>query len=270
MDQYEQIREYDFLIQKIQKKRKRVIVLTIILLVAVVLLTRPFNIEISDKTVFSTKGIHPAFTVFLVLLVFVFEIIAYAIVSMPITSSLDVECDPEKYLALNAALTKKNRLVPIYTAGYFLMGEFTQAMAYAAQMIASGKPAWSILGLFYKARCEFLSGDYEAMKITLQQYEAAVSSMKKINTVYQKYHDIMILMCAIAENDKDKISVYGKFIQAWRNSKAVEGYVNYLSGISAYHMEDKQESIYYFMSVKKDCGKTVLSRFADEYLQLLK
>lgn len=269
MDRYEQIRGYDFPIRKIQKRRKCVIILTIILLVAVVLLTRAFNIEILDKTVFSTKGIHPAFTVLLVLLVLIFEIVAYAIVSMPLTSSLDVECDPGKYLALNAALTKKNKLVPIYTAGYFLMGEFTQAMVYAAQMIASGKPAWSILGLFYKARCEFLSGDYEAMKITVQQYEGAVSAIKN-NKVYQKYHNFMILMCAIADNDKDKINVYSKSIQVWKNSKAVEGYVNYLRGISACYIGDKQESIYYFMAVKKNCDKTVLSQLADEFLLLLK
>lgn len=270
MNQYEQINEYDFLIKKISKKRKLIIVLDIIMSIVLLVVTTPGHLEIFERTIIDTKGIHPIFTILLILLVSVIVIIAYAIVSIPISASMDVECDPQKYLALNTALTKGKELIPAYATGYLYTGNFPLAMEYAGQMIASGKQNWILSGIFNKARCEFLLGNYEAMKVTVQQYESVLSNIKKSAPAYQKLHDVLVLMYAIADNDQDKINEYRKFVQAWSNSKAADGYINYLKGISAYRVGDKDESIYRFMLVKDHCGKTVFSQLSDEYLLLFK
>ena len=270
MNQYEQINEYDSLIKKISKKRKLIIALDIILLIVILAVTTPGHLEIFERTIIDTKGIHPIFTILMILLVSVIVIIAYAIVSIPISASMDVECDPQKYLALNTALTKGKELIPAYATGYLYMGNFPLAMEYAGQMITSGKQNLVLSGIFNKVRCEFLLGNYEAMKISVQQYESVLSNIKKSTPAYQKLHEIMILLCAIADKDLDKINEYRKSIQAWSNSKAAEGYINYLKGISAYSVGDKDESIYRFMLVKDHCEKTVFSQLSDEYLSLLK
>ena len=270
MKRSEQMNEYDIIIKKINIKRKLVIITAIIISIAVIALTSPNHLEILDKTVIDTKGIHPVFTAMLVLLVLFIEIIAYAIVSMPITTSLDIECDPQKYLNLNAALTKGKGLIPVYATGYLYIGNFSLAMEYAVKMIVSGKQDWMMVGLFNKARCEFLSGNYEILKSTVQQYASTLPNIKKVTPAYQKFHNIMILMCAIADNDQDRINAYRKSIEAWNNSKATEGFVSYLKGVAAYSLDDKEESVYRFMAVKDSCEKTVFARLADEYLSLLK
>ena len=75
----------------------------------------------------------------------------------------------------------------------------------------------------------------------------------------------MKLLVAISEEDKEGISCY-KGIEAWNNSKATQGYINYLKGIAAYMAEDKKEAIYRFMSVKENCKKTVFSEKSQQYL----
>lgn len=265
-----QLNEYEDLIDKIRKKRKLVVILTVIMYIAVIAVSSPTHLEILDETIIDTKGIHPVFSVLLFLLIIIIEIFAYAFVSMPTVTSLDVECDPQKYIVLNSALTKGQRLISVYASGYLCMGDFQNALVYAEQMIASGKKNLIIIGLFNKTRCQFFTGDYEAMKYTVQQFEAALFNTKKASHAYQKYYDIIILMCAIADKNQDKINEYRNVVQAWNNTNAIEGFINYLKGVAAYSVDDKEESIYRFMAVKEHCEKTVFSRLADEYLSLLK
>ncbi|MCH5191103.1 MAG: hypothetical protein J1F23_02960 [Oscillospiraceae bacterium] len=270
MKKSEQKNEYDAIIKKISIKRKLIIITAVIISIAIIAVASPNHLEILDRTIIDTKGIHPVFTVMLVLLVLFIETIAYGIVSMPTTTSLDVECDPQKYLNLNATLTKGKGSIPVYATGYLYIGNFPLAMEYAVKMIVSGKQNWMMAGLFNKARCEFLLGNYEIMKNTVQQYASTLSDIKKAAPAYRKFNDIMILMCAIADNDQDKINTYRKSIEAWNSSKATEGFINYLKGVSAYSLDDKDESVYRFMAVKDSCEKTVLARLADEYLLQLK
>ena len=53
---------------------------------------------------------------------------------------------------------------------------------------------------------------------------------------------------------------------AWNRSKATEGYLHYIKGVAAHRVGDEKESIYHFMAVKENCGKTVFSKLADEFL----
>ena len=127
----------------------------------------------------------------------------------------------------------------------------------------------AITGLFNKARCEFFLGDFDSLKATVKQYESALNNMKKL---YQKAKDAyniilktMNLLVAISEENKEAISNFSG-IEVWNNSKATQGYINYLKGIAAYMTEDKKEAIYRFMSVKENCEKTVFAEKSQQYL----
>ena len=90
--------KYGELIAKIQRKRRVVIVVTIVAVLLVILLTSPVKIEIMEKAIIDYKGLHPIITVLLVILCLFVELIAFALVSSPLSTAMDVECDPEKHL----------------------------------------------------------------------------------------------------------------------------------------------------------------------------
>lgn len=269
MNQVIQSNEYDALIKKIQHKRKVVIVLTIIAVLITITACSPIYIGFLNKTIIDYKGINPIFTVLLVLLIFFFEIIAYALVSTPLTTSMDLECNPQKHLTLNVVLNKQKNIDHIYATDFIYMGNFEAALNYANKMIASNKPAMMIIGLFNKARCEFFLGDFDSLKATVKQYESALNNMKKLNQkakdAYNKILKTMNLLVAISEENKEAISNFSG-IEVWNNSKATQGYINYLKGIAAYMAEDKKEAIYRFMSVKENCEKTVFAEKSQQYL----
>lgn len=266
--------EYNDLIKKISVKKGIIIALTIVAEIAVLLFTTPSYIGFMGKTIIDYKGLHPVFTVLLVILVYFVGIIACAIVLVPLTNSINVECDPQKYLALNFAHGKKSNRNAAGALGSLYMGDYSNTLFYTGKMIASGKPKQIILGLFNKARCEFLMGDSEALKLTVQQYEEAVSkdrrASEKIRNVYIERQKNLNLLCALADKDIDKINEYRVSVKPWINVKPTEGYVNYIKGISAYCADDKEECIYRLKAVTDNCEKTVFARLAAEYLEKLK
>ena len=177
MNQVIKSNEYDGLIKKIQRKRKTVIVLTIIAVLITITACSPIYIGFLDKTIIDYKGINPVITVLLVLLLFFCELIAYVFVSTPLTTSMDIECDPEKHLTLNTVLNKQKNKDHIYAVDFIYMGNFEAALNYANKMVANGKPPMQIIGLFNKARCEFFLGDFDSLKFTVKQYEQALYNM---------------------------------------------------------------------------------------------
>ena len=265
--------EYDDLIKKIQRKRSVVLTLTIIALLMAFFACSPTYIVILGETVVDYEGIHPVISVLLVLVLFICGVVADAVVSMPMTTSLDIECDPEKHLTLNAALNNQKNRYDIYAVDFFYMGNFEEALNYANKMVASNKSSIKMIGLFNKARCEFFLGEFDSLKLTVEQYETALHNMKKMNQKskdeYEKILKTMNLLIAIADEDKEKIGLF-RDIEVWNNSKATEGYIHYLKGLAAYTTRDKLEAIYRFMSVKENCGKTVLAKLAEQYLSNLK
>ena len=272
MNQNIQSNVYDALIKKIKRKRTFIVVLTVIVVLITVTACSPIYIEFLNETIIDYKGINPIITVFLVLLILFFGLIAYAFVSIPLVNSMDIECNPEKHLALNVALNKQKNIDHIYAIDFIYMGNFEEALHYANKTIASNKPATMIMGLFNKARCEFFLGDFDSLKATVEQYESALNNEKKLNQKakdeYNKILKTMNLLVAISEEDKEGISDLGS-VEAWNNSKATQGYINYLKGIAAYMTEDKEEAIYRFMSVKENCEKTVFSEKSQQFLSKL-
>lgn len=266
--------KYSDLIAIIQKRRKWVIGLTIAAVLLVLLLTSPMQLEIMGESIIDYKGLHPVFIVLLVLLCFFVESIVYAMVSFPLYASMDQECDPEKHLVLNTHLNKQKNKDHIYAVDHWYLGNYQEALKYAEKMTKSSNEQMVLCGLFNKARCEFSLDNYDAFRFTVAEYESKlVNSQKlkpKVKIVYQKINTILHLMLAIAEDNTDKINALRNTVENWSTSKATEGFVNYIKGISAYKENDKEEAVYRFKLVKENCSKTVIATLSDEYLALLK
>ena len=266
--------KYSDLIAKIQKKRKWIIGLTIAAVLLVLLFTAPIQLEIMGETIIDYKGLNPILIVVLVLLCFFAELIAYAVVSLPLNTSMDQECDPEKQLILNMNLNKQKNIDHIYAVDYLYLGNYQEALKYAEKMIQSSNEQMVLAGLFNQARCEFFLGNYDSFRQTVAQYESKLSSCQKLKPktkiAYQKINNILNLMCAISDNDIEKINELRNNVEIWNTSKATEGFVNYIRGVAAYKVDDKEEAIYRFKLVKENCSKTVLSGLSEEYLSLLR
>lgn len=273
MNQYVQSNEYEILIKKIRRKKKIVRISTIIALLITLAFCLPIYIYILGKTYIDYSGVHPIITVFLVLFILFCALIAYAFVMAPVTGALDIECDPQKHFILSTEFLNPKQLDSIYAADYIYMGNFIVALNYANKMIANNKSSVRIIGLFNKARCEFFLDDFESLKLTVKQYETALSDLKKVNKktklLYEKIQKAMNLSVAIADKDIEKIHIY-RDVEVWNNSKATQGYINYLKGLAAYITQDKEEAIYRFMAVKEQCEKTIFSKMAEQYLSDLK
>ncbi len=266
--------KYSDLIAKIQRKRKWVIGLTIAAVLLILLFTTPTQLEIMGEMIIDYKGLHPVLIVFLVLFCFFIEMIAYAAVSLPLNTSMDQECDPEKQLVLNKHLNKQKNIDHIYAVDHLYLGNYAEATEHAEKMTKSSNEQMVLAGLFNKARCEFLSGDHDLFRKTAAQYESKLLSSQKlkpkVKIAYQKINNILNLMSAIADNNAEKINELRSNVEIWNTSKATEGFVNYIRGISAYKAGDKEEAIYRFKFVKENCSKTVLAALSEEYLALLK
>ncbi len=269
IDEIVKSKEYDAVIKGIKQKRTAVIVITTFVVLITLVVCTPIQLEVSGEKIVNYKGISPVINVGLVLLILFLEAIFYALVSAPLNTSLDVECNPEKYLILNHALNKQKNKNHIYAAGLIGMGRYELALEYANNMINSKQPSMVLAGLFNKARCEFFLNDFIALKNTLNQFEAVLKGMGKINentkNPYIKIKNIMHLLVAIADKDNQKMLEY-RSVEAWNGSNATKGYVNFLKGLTAYNLGDKQEAIYKLKYVVENCQKTAFSQLAEKYI----
>ena len=269
MNPIPQTNEYDALIQRIQRKRKAVIVSTVIVLVIAGILCSPIYIETFRGVVVDYAGIHPVWRTLVFLLVLLCGIVAYALVSAPLTTSMEIECDPHKHLMLNTVLNKQKNKNQIYATDFLYMGNFEAALHYANQMVADNNPKVTMVGLFNRARCAFFMHDEELLETSAQQYENMLRTVKirgsADQTTLNAIQQTMQLMVSISRQDAESIARL-RNIEAWSSTQAAQGYMSYLKGVGAYLVGDRQEAIYRLMFVKEHCAKTVLASLAESYL----
>lgn len=263
--------EYEALIKKIRTKRVVIKIVYVIAVVAALLVCLPFKLFFTGVADIDYPGTSPWILAVLMILIIASYIFAYALVSAPVYSSLKVECDPKKYLELNKALSKANTMPMVGAVAYTYMGEFAVAIGYASQMIAKGKPNYVIPGYFNKARCEFLLGDVDALKSSAAALGSAIDGCKKANgknaEAYTCLRTVAELMCAVADDDAEKIDQYRAAVRAWDQAKSTECFMNYMKGIAAEKVGDKDECVYRLMWVRDNCPKTVFAWLADEHLK---
>ena len=270
MNQDKQDLEYTNLIRKIRRRRKWVIAFTLIAIFAVAAFGFPAQLEILGETILDSKGLHPVLIILLILLFLFVELIVYAMVSMPVTTALVQECDPEKHLVLNTTLTKPSQLDPLLATDYLYLGKYPEALMYAERMAASKNETASLSGLFCKARCEFLLGNDESFRQVSEEFRERLSGNAKRKPKTQaallKMEQVLELLRAISDNDTEKIKGLRTSIQCWDKSKATEGFVHYLKGLAAYKTGDKKQAVYRFMTVTENSPKIIFAKYSEEYL----
>ncbi len=264
--------DYAELIETIRRKKRLATVLTVVAVVVAITVLSPTYLEIMGEVVVDYKGIHPVATAFIVLFILFCGLVAYGKAVLPLNSSMEEECDPQKHWILNEALNKQKNLDPIRAVDHFYMGDFEYAAACADKMIADKNVHQKAAGLFNKARCAFFSGNFEALKESASQYESHVAAVKngraKTREIYEKFGRSLKLLVALADDDVESIAAY-RDLAVWNDSKATRGYVDYLKGLAACKLGDTQDAVYRFMAVKDHCAKTMLARLAEEYLKML-
>ena len=76
-------------------------------------------------------------------------------------------------------------------------------------------------------------------------------------------------MFAISNGDEKTVNELRNTVEAWRPSAAIDGYINYIKGLAATQIGDKDEAVYRFKSVKEHCSKTALAHLSDQHLAAL-
>ena len=264
--------KYADLIKSIKIKRAIVYAVTIIVTLLVIFLTMPMKIEFMGEVITDREGINPVLIAFFALLCVFAGAFAYGIVSAPLVMTLEQECDPEKELILNLKLKRKEAYLSL-VADYFYVGDYDNSMGCAMKMVGSRKDSERLMGFFHKARCEFMTGRRESLKMTVSHYHELLNGSDKLKIklrpTYEKMGECLRLMAALSENDGENIVTLSKSLTPWKNIKITEGFVNYLKGMSACIIGDRDEAVYRFKSVKESCKKTVLASLSERNLALL-
>ena len=143
--------QYAELIAQIKRKRRWITGLTLAAILLIVILTSPIEIIIMNQPILLWGGCSPWVTAVLIILCLGIEVIAIGMVSVPLHTSMDEECDPEKHLILNMALNSNKNMDPIYAIDYLYLGDFRQAMVYAQKMSASKQDTMALAGFFNHA-----------------------------------------------------------------------------------------------------------------------
>ncbi|MBR7101857.1 MAG: hypothetical protein IKC74_06175 [Clostridia bacterium] len=265
--------KYADLIKSIKIKRAIVYVVTIVATLLVIFLTMPMKIEFMGEVITDREGFNPALIALFALLCVFVGAVAYGIVSAPLVMTLEQECDPEKELILNLKLNKRKEAYMTLVADYFYVGDYDNSMGCAMKMVGSPKDRIRIIGFFNKARCEFFTGRKESLKMTASHFDELLKGSDKLKLkhrpLYEKLQGCIELMVSISENDGERAVILSKSVVPWKNTAAITGFVNYLKGMSACIIGDRDEAVFRFRSVKEDCGKTVLASLSERNLQLL-
>ena len=209
--------------------------------------------------------------IFLPPLAVIMNWIAVQIIFMPIPRSLTEQADPQKYLALSTAFKVKD-MDSVCCLAYFYMGNFLGAKYYSEKLSQSKKAKIKLSGLFNKACCEFFLNDIEAFKKTAMQFKYAVANekmRKKHRKLFENNVKYLDLMAAFSENNTEQIALCQNLVSTTK-SKVSQGLTNYLRGIAAYILGDREKAIYYFVAVKTECPKTFFPPLCDQYLEKLK
>ena len=265
--------KYSELIRSIKRKRAVVYVVTVAILVLTVLLTIPFSLEVMGEMIIDREGLNPILIVLICFFILFVGIIAYGIVSAPLVTALNVECDPEKQVALNLALDKNKNTYVFLAPAYLYLGEYGNASECAMKMIGNKKDKIKLDGFFVLARCEFMTGNKDSLKKTATKFKDLLMGSDKINKklipAYQSVQLCLDLMVAISDSNTEKMNeLYDKVIP-WNETTACKGFLNYLKGMASCIGGNRDEAVYRFRFVKDNCPKTVFARLSEKNLTLL-
>ena len=274
MVKFEKTGNYNKIISRIKRIRATIVTLATVLLILLFVLSIPLYVENENGVMLSYEGLPIAVSSSAAVIVVAGAIVLYSLASIRLATALSIECDPQKYLEMHLAIDSARRVDVSCMDGYFYVGDFARSAECAGRVVDSNKTVRLLSGLFNKARAEYFLNDIDSFNNTLKRYKAVLHNtaniVDKSSFIYARMEDALEMMRALSENDKEYISQNYKQIKDWNNSKADEGFVNYIKGCAARVAGDSDEAIYRLMSVKDKCEKTVLYTLAQEQLDVLK
>jgi TRAP-type C4-dicarboxylate transport system permease small subunit len=278
MNQNQKIPKYTDLIKKIKKRRKIAIVITVIAIIAIFIFGAPststYTVNGVTETV-TSEGMPAVLLILLMIICFIILFFAVAIITSPLTSSMDQECDPEKQLILYLNVYKHAPPNYILLQDNLYLGNYSEAIKCAEKMISERKrnKNYSMVGMFQKARCAFFLGDGEMLKETVAKYDQEFSSLprqkEKQRLINEKCQTVLHILCALSEHDLEKIAALRDQLAPWNSNKSVEAFVQYLKGLIAFELEETKEAEFRFHLVAEQYPKLMLARLSNEYLEKL-
>ena len=209
----------------------------------------------------------------LLILLFLFvNFIILALAMVPVQTALTVECDPEKYLALNQEFSKKENKASALAVGSFYLGNHQASAQYASQMLQSSNLGMRSSGYFNLARsCFFLkdSDGFTNAATVFRQMTPVFSAKPKLAPVYQKMEMALTVMEALQTGNKEVLQRY-QTLAPWVANKPTEGFTHYLQALCALTLEETEQATYHLMWVTNECPKTCLATYAATHLERLK
>ena len=226
-------KKYEATIKKLQRTENILVNATRV--ASAIFLLMLFPLKLARQTgeiIIDYPGISPIISFLLIALCYMLELFLYSKLIQPqLANPMTVECDPEKYLALNAALSRPRELIRVCAIAFLFMGDFEMTIKHANNAIADKSYRYYIPGLYHKARAQFLLGNYDAFKKTVEKYHERLNDTSIKPKARLMYSDITVmleLLCAIADNDTDKITELKDKVKTAENSKASEVFTRYI------------------------------------------
>ena len=266
---------YEPLIKRIKRRRRWVLALLVVAVLALMLFGTPFSLVLFGETQIAGAGLHPIAVLLLFLLCMVVGTFAYAIASLPIYTAMDVECDPEKQLILNAALSKQTNIqtVMLYANDYFYLGRYPEAIGYAQKMAEHRNERIALTGYLQLARCYYFLGDSASLHQASAEFgrrlSGAVKMKPKPMAVHRSMEEVLCLLCALADHDAEAIGRIGAAVKPWNALKQTECFVHYLKGLCALRIDDRDEAVFRFKTVREIAPKTVFAALSENALASL-
>ena len=251
--------DYSGLIRKIKIKRMFTFIAYIAAIVCVIIFTDTYDSIIIPL-------------IFIALAFFAFAFL-FSLASLPVFNSMEAECEPYKHLVLNQTFNKKNKVIlySAYALDLFYLGRYAEAIGYANSLMTLRKPSAVTVGLFHRAKCEYMLGYYDALKMTAEQFDRSLAALTKSKDrdMAVKMRTVIALMCALTGNDVKVIEKYNLELTEYNRAKHTEGFNHYLHGVAAQRLDRETECAYHLISAKEICKSTVIPQYCDEILNNL-
>lgn len=108
---------------------------------------------------------------------------------------------------------------------------------------------------------------------TVAQYEQILAKQKRLSEksrlIHQKVVISLQMLCALDSNDSPKIAELQPKLSPWMESKANEGFIEYLKARASLALDDTADAEFRFRLVKDQYPKLALARLSDEALKNL-
>ena len=258
------------LIRSIRLKRNITIVATSVALLLLLLFGVRTEISILGFYYYN-EGIHP-FPWFLLLFSILFlGFLIHTIVSSPIDNALNVECDPEKHLALCVAFRKKDRLAAAYLDGCFMLGDFDNCLRAINDLDKSKNAIYRPICAFQRARIGFFTKDTALLKEQTALFMSLLATVKMNaaqKALFEKMAKYLSLLIALADECPD-VSALADAVEPWGASRITVASIHYVKGLVAVRLGERDLAVYHFYALKEEFPKLFYAKLAEEQLKTL-